>query len=48
MTEQEAKTIIREDPKGDIMKRLEALEIAERILGKDCTLSDIFKWAEEG
>ena len=31
MTEEEAKEVIRDDPKGDIMRRLEALEVAECI-----------------
>lgn len=48
MTEEEAKEVIRNDPKGDIMRRLEALDVAERILGKECTTGDIMKWAEEG
>lgn len=47
MTVREAKKILREDPKGDIMKRIEAIFIAERILGEECTTADIMKWAEE-
>ena len=47
MTEQEAKEVIRNDPKGDIIKRLEAIAVAEDVLGDDCTMSDIWKWANE-
>lgn len=47
MTEEEAKEVIRNDPKGDIIKRLEALDVAESILGDACTMSDIWKWANE-
>lgn len=46
MTEEEAKEVIRDDPKGDIMKRLEALDVAESVLGIDCTMTEILKWAE--
>ena len=47
MTEAEAKRIIREDPGGNIWKRIEAIFVAERALGEDCTVADIMKWAEE-
>lgn len=47
MSEEEAKRIIREDPAGNIWKRIEAIFIAERALGEDCTVSDILRWAEE-
>ena len=46
MTEAEAKQIIREDPGGSIWKRIEAIFVAERALGEDCTMTDILKWAE--
>lgn len=46
MTEEEAKEVIRDDPKGDIMRRLEALEVAESVLGISCTMGEILKWAE--
>lgn len=47
MTVQEAKKILREDPpQGNIMKRIEAVFVAERILGENCTTGDIMKWAE--
>ena len=47
MTEQEAKEVIRNDPKGDVIKRLEAIAVAEDVLGDDCTMSEIWKWANE-
>lgn len=47
MTEAEAKQVIREDPGGNIWKRIEAIFVAERALGEDCTVTDIMKWAEE-
>ena len=46
MTEQEAKRIILNDPKGDVIQRLEAISVAEDILGISCTMEDIWKWAE--
>ena len=46
MTEEEAKEVIRDDPKGDIMRRLVALEVAESVLGISCTMGEILKWAE--
>lgn len=46
MTEQEAKEIIRNDPKGDITARLEAINKALEVLGNDATMTDIWKWAE--
>ena len=47
MTEQEAKAVIREDPKGDVIKRLEAIAVARSVLGDNCTMSDIWKWCDE-
>lgn len=48
MTEEEAKTIIREDaPDGNVRKRIEAIQVAVRILGNDCTMADVWKWAEQ-
>lgn len=47
MTKEEAKKILREDPQGNIMKRIEAVFVAERELGDTCTISDIMRWAEE-
>lgn len=46
MTEEEAKRIIRDDPHGDVIKRLEAIDVAESVLGDDCTMEDIWKWAD--
>ena len=48
MTEEEAKRIIRDDPNGDVIKRLEAIDVAESVLGDDYTMEDIWKWAEGG
>lgn len=47
MTVQDAKKVIREDPDGNICRRLEAIHTAEMCLGDDCTMADIYKWAEE-
>ena len=47
MSEEEARKIIREDPDGNISKRIEALLTAIRILGEECTITDIMRWAEE-
>lgn len=47
MTKEEAKKILREDPKGNIWKRMEAILIAEKELGERCTISDVMRWAEE-
>ncbi len=48
MTEQEAKTIILHDPHGNIKNRIEAIKVAVKTLGDDCTMSDIWRWAENG
>ena len=48
MTEAEAKRIIVDDPGGNIARRLDALEVAYYILGNDCTMEDIWRWAEGG
>lgn len=48
MTEEEAKKIIRDDPRGDVIQRLTALAVAENVLGEDCTMEEIWKWAEGG
>ncbi len=47
MTEREAKEVIRNDTEGDVLKRLEALDVAESVLGTACSMSDIWKWAHE-
>lgn len=46
MTEQEAKEIIRADPQGNIKQRMEALEVAEQVLGKDYTMTEFWRWAD--
>ena len=48
MTEAEAKEIILNDPRGNIVKRMEAIEVARSILGEDCTMEQIWRWAEGG
>lgn len=48
MTEEEAKKIIRDDPRGDVIQRLTALAVAEKVLGEDCTMKEIWEWAEGG
>ena len=47
MTVQDAKKIIREDPSGDILQRLEALEVAKPFLAEKYTAGDLYKWAED-
>lgn len=46
MTREEARAVIRDDPEGNVMRRLEAQEIAEKDLGEKYTAGDLFKWAE--
>ena len=47
MNIEEAKRIIREDtPDGNIAARLEAINIALRVLGKSASMKEIFAWAE--
>jgi len=46
MTEEEAKQVILNDPYGNIIKRLEAIAVARSILGEDCTMEEIWRWAE--
>ena len=46
MTEAEAKEVIRNDPHGNIAKRIEAIEVAERVLGENCTMESVWRWAE--
>ena len=46
MTEAEAKVIIAHDLYGNIAKRLEAIEVAMRVLGEDATMTEIWNWAE--
>lgn len=44
----EAKRIIREQPKGNVAERLEAIQIAVQILGDDADEDMIREWAEHG
>lgn len=46
MTEEEAKRIILDDPEGNIIKRMEAIAVARYFLCDDCTMKDIWMWAE--
>ena len=48
MTEEEAKRIILDDPEGNIVKRMEAIAVAMYFLGEDCTMADVWRWAEGG
>lgn len=48
ITEEEAKRIILDDPEGNIVKRMEAIAVARYFLGEDCTMNDIWEWAEGG
>lgn len=48
MTEAEAKEILKNDtPDGNIAKRLEALEVAEHVLGEGYTAGDLYRWADK-
>ena len=46
MTEQKAKEVIRTPGYPNVMEVLEALEVAESILGPDIKMTDVYKWAE--
>lgn len=47
MNVQRAKEIIRNDtPSGNVFERIEALKVAQSILGDDATMGDIWRWAE--
>lgn len=46
MSEETAKKIILDDPQGNILKRMEAVATARSILGEDCTMEEIWHWAE--
>lgn len=46
MTEEEAKEVIRNDPSGSIVKRIEAIAVAKSVLGENCTMKEIWRWAE--
>ena len=45
MTEEQAKQVIREDPGGNIMARLEAIEVAKEHT-EIKNAGDLYKWAE--
>lgn len=45
---EDAKRIIREQPRGNIAERLEAIRIAVKQLGKDADEDMIREWAEHG
>lgn len=46
MTEEEAKEILRNDPQGNIAARREAIDVAVRVLGEDCTMREIWRWVD--
>lgn len=46
MTAEEAKRIILDDPDGNIIKRMEAIAVARYFLGEDCTMEEVWRWAE--
>lgn len=46
MTEQEAKNIIKNEAYTNVRKHLEAIQVAVKVLGENCTMKDIWKWAE--
>lgn len=48
MTAEEAKRIILDDPEGNIVKRMEAIAVARFFLGEDCTMKEVWEWAEGG
>ena len=49
MTPEEARRTIRNFLNGtsNIIQYMEALEVAESVLGEDCTLVDIDRWAHD-
>ena len=46
MSEQQAKDVIVNDLQGNIIKRMEAIAVARSILGENCTMEEIWRWAE--
>lgn len=46
MTEEEAKVVIRTPGYPNVAEVLEAFEVAYEVLGKDASLTEIYKWAE--
>lgn len=47
MTEQEAKEIIKNESYTNIRKHLEAIQVAIKVLGENCTMADIWRWADD-
>ena len=46
MTEQEAKRILAEyGAPANIAQHIEAINVALRVLGRDATMEDVWKWA---
>ena len=43
---EEAKRVIRAAPSGNIQKRMEAIVMAKKILGRDLTTDELHRWAE--
>jgi hypothetical protein len=43
---EEAKCVIRAAPSGNIQKRMEAIVMAKKILGRDITTEELHRWAE--
>ena len=48
MTEEEAKVVIRTPGYPNVAEVLEAFDVAYEVLGKDASLTDIYRWAEGG
>ena len=47
MNVERAKEVIRNDTlTGNVFERLEALKVAQCVLGENATMSDIWRWAE--
>lgn len=47
MDAERAKEIIRTPGYPNVMEVLEAMEVAESILGPDIKMTDVYKWAED-
>lgn len=46
MTEEEAKVVIRTPGYPNVAEVLEAFEVAYSVLGRDASLNEIYRWAE--
>lgn len=46
MTEEEAKVVIRTPGYPNVAEVLEAFDVAYEVLGKDASLTDIYRWAD--